>query len=89
MRLRFSPVAERISDCSRCRIGSTFLLTVKCPAHTVEGRMNSSQFLRWLRQHGCRVEATKGKGGHVKVVRGTQVSYVPTHGGARELGTCT
>ena len=49
--------------------------------------MNSTQFLRWLRQHGCRVEAAKGKGGHVKVVRGTHVSYVPTHGGAKELGT--
>lgn len=49
--------------------------------------MNSAEFLRWLRKNGCKVDSTSGKGGHAKVYRGTSVSYVPTHGAKKELGT--
>jgi mRNA interferase HicA len=49
--------------------------------------MNSAEFLRWLRKNGCKVDATSGKGGHAKVSRGSRVSYVPTHGAKKELGT--
>lgn len=49
--------------------------------------MNSAEFLRWLKKQGCTVTASRGKGGHVEVTRGDKVSFVPTHGANKELGT--
>ena len=46
--------------------------------------MNSSQFRRYLAKQGCTFEP--GKGGHLKVRRGGQVSYLPQHGGKQQLG---
>ena len=51
--------------------------------------MNSGEFLRWLRKAGCAVERSRGKGGHVKVVRGKLESFVPTHGGKKDIPTGT
>ena len=49
--------------------------------------MNSSQFRRYLIAAGCTVEPGAGKGGHVKVRRGDSVSFLPVHGGSKQLGT--
>ncbi|MGI4877153.1 MAG: type II toxin-antitoxin system HicA family toxin, partial [Janthinobacterium lividum] len=49
--------------------------------------MNSSQFRRYLAAQGCTFEPGAGKGGHVKVRYGDKVSFLPTHGGAKQLGT--
>ena len=46
--------------------------------------MNSDQFRRWLGKQGCTFEPAKG--GHLKVRRGSLVSYLPQHGGRKELG---
>jgi mRNA interferase HicA len=47
--------------------------------------VTSSQFKRWLSQQGCTFES--GKGGHLIVRRGTQMSVLPMHGSSKELGT--
>jgi mRNA interferase HicA len=40
---------------------------------------------RWLTEHGCTFEP--GRGGHLTVRRGTNVSVLPMHGKGKELGT--
>lgn len=47
--------------------------------------MNAGQFKRWLQKQGCTFEPARG--GHLKVQRGTRVSYLPMHGKGKELGT--
>lgn len=47
--------------------------------------MNSDQFRRWLGKQGCTFEPAKG--GHLKVRRDNRTSYLPQHGGRKELGT--
>jgi mRNA interferase HicA len=49
--------------------------------------MNSDQFRRYLIKQGCIIDASSGKGGHVLVRRGELTSVLPTHGGAKQLGT--
>lgn len=44
-----------------------------------------AQFKRWLAKQGCTFEPAKG--GHLKVVRGSQFSTLPMHGKGKELGT--
>ncbi|HWT32060.1 MAG TPA: type II toxin-antitoxin system HicA family toxin [Propylenella sp.] len=46
--------------------------------------MNSSQAKRFLAQHGCTFQATKG--GHLIVRCGNRKSVLPMHGGRKELG---
>ena len=47
--------------------------------------MTAAQFKRWLRKEGCTFEPAKG--GHLKVNRGSQFSFLPMHGKGKELGT--
>lgn len=49
--------------------------------------MNSSQFRRYLAKQGCTFETSGGKGGHIIVRRGDRTAVMPTHGGAKQLGT--
>ena len=49
--------------------------------------MNCSRFRRYLAKQGCTLEPGSGKGGHIIVRRGDRVSTLPTHGGAKQLGT--
>lgn len=49
--------------------------------------MNSDQFRRYLAKQGCTFEASSGKGGHILVRREGRTSVLPTHGGAKQLGT--
>jgi len=58
---------------------STFQLTIN--------PVTSAEFLRWLKQQGCVIDPTRGKGGHVLVTRGDRRSIVPTHGSSKELGS--
>lgn len=46
--------------------------------------MNSDQFRRYLAKQGCTFEP--GRGGHLDVRRGDRRSYLPQHGGAKQLG---
>ena len=46
--------------------------------------MNSSQFRRYLAKRGCAFEP--GKGGHLEVLRGDKGTYMPRHGGRKQLG---
>lgn len=46
--------------------------------------MNSDQFRRWLAKKGCTF--APGRGGHLDVKRGERKSYIPQHGGAKQLG---
>ena len=48
------------------------------------GGVNSDQFRRYLAGHGCTFEP--GRGGHLNVYRGERRSYIPQHGGAKQLG---
>lgn len=48
--------------------------------------MNSDQFLRYLAKHGATINRKAGKGGHVEVKLGDKIAFVPTHGGAKQLG---
>jgi mRNA interferase HicA len=50
--------------------------------------MNSKEFKRWLKKHGCTFEEGRGKGSHVTVRRGHLVTVMPTHG-QKELPTGT
>ncbi len=45
--------------------------------------MNSDQFRRYLRKHGCTFEP--GKGGHLIVRRDGKMSILPQHGGKKQL----
>jgi mRNA interferase HicA len=47
--------------------------------------MNSDQFRRWLAKHGCTFEPAKG--GHLRVRLGDRVSFLPQHGGKKQLKT--
>jgi mRNA interferase HicA len=47
--------------------------------------MNSDQFRRWLAKQGCEFEPAKG--GHLRVILGDRVTYIPQHGGAKQLKT--
>jgi len=47
--------------------------------------VNSGQFRRYLAKQGCTFEPAKG--GHVEVRRKGKVSYLPMHGGKKQLGT--
>lgn len=50
--------------------------------------MNSGELIRDLtRNHGVRIERSRGKGGYVTAIRGTRKIVIPTHGGRKELGT--
>ena len=49
--------------------------------------MNSNQFRRWLKKHGCTFHSHKGGSGHLTVRRGDRTSQLPMHGSRRELGT--
>jgi mRNA interferase HicA len=46
--------------------------------------VTSAQFKRWLENQGCTFE--HGKGGHLKVFLGKQVSILPMHGSSKEIG---
>ena len=50
--------------------------------------MNASQFGRWLRKQGIEI-SNEGKGGHkaLKNPANGKRSVLPTHGGAKQLGT--
>jgi mRNA interferase HicA len=47
--------------------------------------MNSDQFRRWLSKRGCTFISAKG--GHLQVKRGDRKSYLPQHGGKKQLKT--
>jgi mRNA interferase HicA len=47
--------------------------------------MNSDQFRRWLAKRGCTFEPAKG--GHLRVKLGNRTSFLPQHGGAKQLKT--
>lgn len=47
--------------------------------------MNSDQFRRYLAKQGATFEP--GKGGHKIVRLNGRTSVLPTHGGAKQLGT--
>jgi mRNA interferase HicA len=47
--------------------------------------MTSQELKRWLKKQGCAFEP--GKGGHLIVRRGDQMSVLPMHGGGKDLGT--
>lgn len=49
--------------------------------------MNSDQFRRYLAKQGCTFDKDAGKGGHILVRHGDKTSVLPTHGGAKQLGT--
>lgn len=51
--------------------------------------MNSSELKRYLAKHGCTFDTRKGKGGHIKVIRGEHVAALPVHGKNKELPTGT
>jgi len=48
--------------------------------------MTGRELLRKLRRLGVRVEPSRGKGGHVRVVCGGRSSYVPTGSGELKRG---
>ncbi|MCB9958207.1 MAG: addiction module toxin, HicA family [Rhodospirillaceae bacterium] len=50
--------------------------------------MNASQVARWLRKQGIEI-SNEGKGGHraLKNPANGKRSVLPTHGGAKQLGT--
>jgi predicted RNA binding protein YcfA (HicA-like mRNA interferase family) len=49
--------------------------------------MTSRELLRRLRQRGAAVIADRGKGGHVLVVLGDRLAFVPTGSGEIKRGT--
>jgi mRNA interferase HicA len=46
--------------------------------------MTGAQFKRWLEKQGCTFEP--GKGGHLTVRRGANVTSLPMHGAGKEIG---
>jgi mRNA interferase HicA len=46
--------------------------------------LTSAQFKRWLEKKGCTFES--GKGGHLTVRLGVNVTSLPMHGGGKEIG---
>lgn len=48
--------------------------------------MNAAELMRALRKLGATFEPSRGRGGHQMVVYNGRVSYIPVHGGKRELG---
>jgi mRNA interferase HicA len=46
--------------------------------------MTSAQFKRWLEQRGCTFEP--GKGGHLTVRLGANITSLPMHGAGKEIG---
>ena len=42
--------------------------------------MNSREFRRWLKKHGCTFHTHKGGSGHLTVRRGDRTSQLPMHG---------
>jgi mRNA interferase HicA len=46
--------------------------------------VTSAEFKRWLGKQGCTFEF--GKGGHLKVRRGSCLSVLPMHGSNKEIG---
>jgi mRNA interferase HicA len=46
--------------------------------------MTSAQFKRWLEKQGCTLEP--GKGGHLTVRLGANVTSLPMHGSGKEIG---
>lgn len=49
--------------------------------------MNSREFQRWLRRHGCTFENSRGGSGHLTVRLGDRKSILPMHGQGKELGS--
>jgi mRNA interferase HicA len=46
--------------------------------------VTSAQFERWLEKQGCTFEP--GKGGHLTVRLGANVTSLPMHGAGKEIG---
>jgi mRNA interferase HicA len=46
--------------------------------------MNANQLKRWLVKRGCRFEL--GKGGHIAVILRDRKTYMPVHGGNKQVG---
>jgi mRNA interferase HicA len=46
--------------------------------------MTSAEFKRWLEKQGCSFEP--GKGGHLTVRLGANVTSLPMHGAGKEIG---
>ena len=46
--------------------------------------MNSDQFRRYLARQGCTFEP--GRGSHLAVRRGDRKSFIPQHGGTKQIG---
>jgi mRNA interferase HicA len=46
--------------------------------------MASAQFKRWLEKRGCTFEP--GKGGHLTVGLGANITSLPMHGVGKEIG---
>jgi len=49
--------------------------------------IKSRELLRKLRRLGATINPERGKGGHVRVERGAQYTYVPTGSGDMKRGT--
>jgi len=49
--------------------------------------MNTNQFRRWLKRHGCTFETHRRGSGHLTVRRGDRVPQLPTHGSRKQPGT--
>jgi len=47
----------------------------------------SRELLRKLRRRGATINPERGKGGHIRVERGEQYTYVPTGSGDIKRGT--
>ena len=50
--------------------------------------MDSRELKRWLKKQGCTFEENRGKGGHITVRLGNNVTVMPMHG-QKELPTGT
>lgn len=48
--------------------------------------MTANELLRKLKALGAKVDPSRGKGGHVRVELNGRVTYVPMHGGKKDLG---
>jgi mRNA interferase HicA len=46
--------------------------------------VTSTELKRWLEKQGCSFRPAKG--GHLKVMLGSKFTYLPMHGGKKDLG---
>ena len=49
--------------------------------------MNAQELIRKLKRLGATIDPSRGRGGHRMVVRDGRVTFIPVHGGNRELGS--